>query len=124
MNCWRTEFFADMKSSSLRLFVLTLVGAVLAACCVAWNGVARAAAAPEYKLTSTMKLGGEDGWDYVTLDAAGKFLYVTRTTHTMVLDVATGKAVHDIAGQVRSLMAWRWFPRPGADLSAMASWAR
>ena len=90
-----------MKSSSLRLFVLTLVGAALAACCAAWNGVARAAA-PGYKLTSTMKVGGEGGWDYVTLNAAGKFLYVTRTTHTMVVDVATGKGVHDIAGQVRS----------------------
>ena len=53
MNCWRTEFFADMKSSSLRLFVLTLVGAAFAACWVAWNGVARAAEAPEYRLTST-----------------------------------------------------------------------
>jgi len=91
-----------MKSSSLRLSVLTLVGAALVASCLAWSGVARAAAAPGYKLTSTMKLGGEGRWDYVTLDSAGKFLYVTRTTHTMVVDVATGKAVHDIAGQVRS----------------------
>jgi DNA-binding beta-propeller fold protein YncE len=102
MNCWRTEFFTDMKSFSHRLLVLILVGTALAACCVAWNGLARAAATPGYKLTSTMKLGGEGRWDYATLDAAGKFLYVTRTTHTMVVDAATGKAVHDIAGQVRS----------------------
>src|ERR1700745_3238453 len=100
MNCWRTEVFADMKNSSLRLFVLILVATALAACCVTWNGVARAA--PGYKLTSAMKLGGEGGWDYATLEAAGKFLYVTRTTHTIVVGIATGKAVHDIAGQVRS----------------------
>src|ERR1700747_840356 len=102
MNCWRTEFFTDMKSFSPQLLVFILVGTALAACCVAWNGLARAAATPGYKLTSTMKLGGEGRWDYATLDAAGKFLYVTRTTHTIVVGIATGKAVHDIAGQVPS----------------------
>ncbi len=91
-----------MKSSPLRHFVLSLVGATFAASYLAWNGVAPAAVTPGYKLTSTMKLGGEGRWDYVTLDAAGKFLYVTRTTHTMVVDVATGKTRHDIAGQERS----------------------
>jgi DNA-binding beta-propeller fold protein YncE len=91
-----------MKSSALRLFVLSLVGAAFAASYLARSGVARAAATPGYKLTSTMKLGGEGRWDYLTLDGAGKFLYVTRTTHTMVVDVATGKTLHDIAGQQRS----------------------
>ena len=85
-----------------RLFALTLLGAAFAGFCLPWNGVARAAAAPRYKLTSTMKLGGEGGWDYLTLDGAGKHLYVTRTTHTMVVDIATGRPVHDIAGQQRS----------------------
>jgi len=91
-----------MKSSSLRRFTLSLVSATFVASYLAWNGVAPAAVTPGYKLTSTMKLGGEGRWDYVTLDAAGKFLYVTRTTHTMVVDVATGKTRHDIAGQERS----------------------
>jgi hypothetical protein len=76
-----------VKSSSRRLFVLALVGVIFAASCLAWNGVAGAAVPAEYKLTSTMKLGGEGGWDYATLDAAGKFLYVTRTTHTIALPV-------------------------------------
>jgi outer membrane protein assembly factor BamB len=92
-----------MKNSfSLRLFVLSLVGVALAAFYPAWNGGARAAATPGYKLTSTMKLGGEGRWDYATLDSAGKFLYVTRATHTIVVDVATGKTAHDIGGQERS----------------------
>jgi DNA-binding beta-propeller fold protein YncE len=91
-----------MKSSVLRLLVLSLVGGAFVVSCLARDGVARAAATPGYKLTSTMKLGGEGRWDYATLDEAGRVLYVTRTTHTMVVDVATGKAVHDIAGQERS----------------------
>jgi outer membrane protein assembly factor BamB len=91
-----------MKSSSLRLLMLSLVGAVFAASYLAWNGAAYAAVTPGYKLTSTMKLGGEGRWDFVALDSAGKFLYVTRTTHTMVVDVATGNAVHDIGGQKES----------------------
>jgi DNA-binding beta-propeller fold protein YncE len=98
----RTEYFANMKSFSTRLFVLALAGTVCGLPQAKWNGIARAAVTPGYKLTSAMKLGGAGRWDYVTLDAAGKFLYVTRTTHTMVVDVATGKPVHDIAGQVRS----------------------
>jgi outer membrane protein assembly factor BamB len=66
------------------------------------NGLVRAASAPHYELTSTMKLGGAGGWDYATLDEADKLLNVTRSTHTMVVNVATGSVVHDIAGQQRS----------------------
>jgi DNA-binding beta-propeller fold protein YncE len=91
-----------MKSSSLRHFVSALAGVALATSFPAWNGAARAVATPNYKLTSTIKLGGEGGWDYVTLNGAGKLLYVTRTTHTMVVEAESGKLVHDIAGQERS----------------------
>ena len=55
-----------------------------------------------YALTKTLKVGGDGGWDYATLDAAGKLLYVTRTTHTMVIDVATGKTIRDIPGTGRA----------------------
>src|ERR1017187_6366861 len=65
-----------------------------------------AAAAPAtdqtYALATTLKVGGDGGWDDVTLNAAGQLLYVTRTTHTMVIDVSTGKTVHDIPGTSRA----------------------
>ena len=48
---------------------------------------------------STWTLGGEGGWDHLTVDSQHRLLYVTRTTHTMVLDAATGKTVADIPGQ-------------------------
>jgi outer membrane protein assembly factor BamB len=73
---------------------------------IALGGSQAAAAASStdqtYALTRTIKLGGDGGWDYVTLDAAGKLLYATRTTHTMVIDAATGKVVHDIPGTARA----------------------
>ena len=52
-----------------------------------------------YCLSQTFHVGGEGGWDYLTVDPEHKLLYVPRTTHTMVLDAATGKTVADIPGQ-------------------------
>jgi DNA-binding beta-propeller fold protein YncE len=52
-----------------------------------------------YKVAEIFKVGGEGGWDYVTVDPEHKHLYLPRTTHTMVLDAATGKSVADIPGQ-------------------------
>lgn len=62
-------------------------------------------AAPEngpYRVTQTFRVGGEGGWDYLTVDAEHKLLYVPRSTHTMVLDARTGKTVADIPGQKRN----------------------
>ena len=65
-----------------------------------YPAMAAEAGPPAYKLTATFKVGGDGGWDYATLH--GGELYVTRTTHTMVIDVSTGKVVADIPGQKRS----------------------
>ncbi len=50
-----------------------------------------------YAVSSTMKIGGEGRWDYLSV-GDNHLLYVTRTTHTQVIDPATGKVVADIAG--------------------------
>src|SRR5215470_10557005 len=50
-----------------------------------------------YHLAATYKVGGDGGWDYATLHRGR--LYVTRTTHTMVIEVATGRVIADIGGQ-------------------------
>ncbi len=62
--------------------------------------VAAEAGPPAYKLTATYKVGGDGGWDYATLHRGE--LYVTRVTHTQVIDVSTGNVVADIGGQKRS----------------------
>jgi DNA-binding beta-propeller fold protein YncE len=55
-----------------------------------------------YRVSQTFQVGGEGGWDYVTVDPEHKLLYIPRSTHTMVLDASTGKTVADIPGQKRN----------------------
>ncbi len=52
-----------------------------------------------YRVVDTLRIGGPGNWDYLTVDAEHKLLYVPRTTHTMVIDAAAGKTVADIPGQ-------------------------
>jgi len=58
--------------------------------------LAVSAAAADYHLINTYKLGGEGGWDYLTIDSSLRRLYISRATHVMVIDVDTGKSVGDI----------------------------
>jgi hypothetical protein len=53
-----------------------------------------------YHVAEIFPVGGPGGWDYITVDAEHKHLYLPRTTHTMVLDAITGKSVADIPGQM------------------------
>jgi DNA-binding beta-propeller fold protein YncE len=55
-----------------------------------------AAAAPGYKISNTYKVGGEGGWDYLIADASARRLYISRSTHVIVLDLDSGKTVGDI----------------------------
>lgn len=55
-----------------------------------------APAAPGYHLLKKIEVGGEGGWDYLSVDSAGRRLYVSRSTRVMVFDVDTGKSVGEI----------------------------
>ena len=55
-------------------------------------------APPSYRLTGNFAVGGEGGWDYLTVDAAARRVYVSRSTHVVVLDADSGKVVGDIPG--------------------------
>lgn len=55
-----------------------------------------------YEVAHIFHVGGEGGWDYLTVDPEHKLLFVPRSTHTMVLDADTGKSVADIPGQKRN----------------------
>lgn len=58
-------------------------------------------AAPQdsgYRVLKTIHLGGEGGWDYVTVDSAARRVYIPRSTHIMVVDADSGKLVGDIQG--------------------------
>ncbi len=56
-----------------------------------------AAAGPGYHIMATHNLGGDGGWDYLTVDARARRLYISRATHVMVVDADSGKNVGDIA---------------------------
>jgi DNA-binding beta-propeller fold protein YncE len=67
-----------------------------AALFISLSAIALAANGPGYHVVNTYKLGGEGGWDYLTLDANARRLYISRATHVMVMDVDSGKVVGDI----------------------------
>ena len=60
--------------------------------------VAMAAAAfgADYKVVKTWKLGGDGGWDYLTMDSDGHRLFIARATRVMVIDTESGKQVGEI----------------------------
>lgn len=77
--------------SQVLFFSALLVGAVA-------PGFAQA----HWAVTNTFHVGGEGGWDYVTVDAPNHRFFVTRSTHTQAIDENSGKVLADIPGQNRS----------------------
>lgn len=49
-----------------------------------------------YKVIKTVPVGGEGGWDYVYVDSDARRVYISRGTHTMVMDADTYAIVGDI----------------------------
>jgi DNA-binding beta-propeller fold protein YncE len=66
------------------------------------TGLLPANAQGKWEVTNTLHIGGEGGWDYALVDARNHRLFVTRSTHTQVIDTNTGKVIADIPGQIRS----------------------
>jgi len=58
-----------------------------------------ALAQTNWGVVKTWHIGGDGGWDYLTVDAPGHRLFVPRSTHTMVIDADSGKVLGDISGQ-------------------------
>jgi DNA-binding beta-propeller fold protein YncE len=54
------------------------------------------AATPGYHVIHRINTGGEGGWDYVTVDAEGNRLFLSRGTHAMVIDLGRDSVVGDI----------------------------
>jgi DNA-binding beta-propeller fold protein YncE len=70
---------------------------ILAGSAVLLGSVALAAG-PGYHVIDKLQLGGEGGWDYLTVDSAAHRLYVSRGSHVMVVDLETNKVAGDIPG--------------------------
>jgi DNA-binding beta-propeller fold protein YncE len=54
------------------------------------------AGASGYHVTKKIVLGGEGGWDYLTVDSKARRVYISRGTHVMVVDADSGAVVGDI----------------------------
>jgi len=82
------------KGTQIVLLLVVLVGLSFAG-----SNLARAArSATEYKIVKTVKLGGDGGWDCLTVDSQARRLYISRGTHVMVVNADTGEVVGDIPG--------------------------
>ncbi len=64
--------------------------------------VLSASAQANWVVKKTLHVGGDGGWDYMTVDASTHRLFVPRTTHTMVIDAESGKVLGDIPGQIKA----------------------
>ena len=73
----------------MRRMLCAALGALAAAAAVS-------AAATGYHIVSEIQIGGEGGWDYLTVDSAARRLYVSHATHVAVVDLDSNKVVGDI----------------------------
>ncbi|HXX27174.1 MAG TPA: YncE family protein [Terriglobales bacterium] len=55
------------------------------------------ASPPGYHIVKTWKLGGEGGWDYLTIDSEARRLYISRAVKVIVIDADSGKPVGEIS---------------------------
>ena len=55
-----------------------------------------------YTVQAPIHIGGPGRWDYVSVDSDAHRLYVTRSTHTQVIDLTNGKVLLDVPGQQRN----------------------
>jgi DNA-binding beta-propeller fold protein YncE len=79
--------------SNRNLFPVVLIAAVL------FTISTLAFAQGEWAVQKTFHIGGEGGFDYITVDTNNHRLYIPRTSHTMVVDGDSGKTIADIPGQ-------------------------
>ena len=49
-----------------------------------------------YKVINTWKLGGDGGWDYLTVDSDAQRVFIARSTRVMVVDTNSGKLLTEI----------------------------
>ena len=51
-----------------------------------------------YHLEATWKIGGDGGWDYLSLDPQAHRLYVTRTDRVQIIDTESGRLIGEVPG--------------------------
>jgi DNA-binding beta-propeller fold protein YncE len=85
----------DMSGFGRRILAAAVMGVL------AWGTAGWAANGPTFAVTKQLKVGGNGGWDYVTVSEDGKTLYAPRGTFVQVIDTGTGKVVATIPGTTK-----------------------
>ena len=77
----------------------TSLSSVLFVCVLALlASLVLAAGSSGYHVAKKTVLGGDGGWDYLTVDSKARRVYISRGTHVMVVDADTAAVVGDIPG--------------------------
>lgn len=76
--------------------LMALGSIMLAGFVCAQSTAAQTSGASGYHLEKKVKLGGAGGWDYLEVDPATHRLFISRSTHVIVVDPEQGKIVGDI----------------------------
>ncbi|HWG59613.1 MAG TPA: hypothetical protein VN661_11260 [Candidatus Acidoferrales bacterium] len=71
------------------------------ALCAGFTPARQDAGSAGYHLAKKVKLGGEGGWDYLTIDSAKHRLFISRGSHVMVVDTRSDQVTGDIPGMNR-----------------------
>ena len=71
---------------------------LVSACLLLFLPLAFTSSAPPagYQMIKKIPVGGEGGWDYLTMDSAARRLYVSHATKVVVIDVDKGAVVGEI----------------------------
>ena len=75
---------------------MNVIMVTLALALIAFASVETPAQKSGYHVGKKVVLGGEGGWDYLNCDSAARRIYISRSTHVMVVDADTGAVVGDI----------------------------
>src|SRR5579863_8102715 len=90
-----------MRSENvIRRLILPFAAALLLA--VLAQIPAQAADQQPYHVIARWQIGGDGGWDYVTIDGPANRLYIARANRVEVVDTTTGKKVGEIGGLHRT----------------------
>jgi YVTN family beta-propeller protein len=83
-------------SALLVALALLLLSSSLVTLAFAPTSLPQSAGPSGYHLLKKIKLGGTGGWDYLEVDPGTHHLFISRSTHVIVVDPSDGKVVGDI----------------------------
>src|SRR5262245_62134828 len=85
---------ADMKISHARAVTCALIAIAVAG--VTSDRLAAQSGSKGYRLTKTIAVGGDEGWDYLTVDSAARRVYVSHGSRVVVLDADNNSVIGEI----------------------------